>query len=147
MATLLVPNEGITYFWNLGVNGITQYASNNMAVRLFTTSHTPGYTDTYSTYSAIECALSGYSAQTLTSGSFTGTASGGVLSSAASTVTWTFSSYGGGTTIYGVYLHVKSGSSGTTNTCIGACLLDASYVVPSGGGSLSFNLTYVLSHA
>lgn len=124
-------NAGIDYAAKefLNVNSLQ-----NLTVRLFVNNITPGPTDTASSYT--ECTLSGYSNVTLTPGSWSGSSALGVATYTYPTLTFTFSPYAGGTTIYGYFVTIP-GVIG-----ILAERFSTPYAVPAGGGSLTIDTTY-----
>lgn len=133
-------------FTNNGLDPLDQQLLNktgqaNWTLRLFVNSYTPAVTDTPST--PTECSLSGYSAITFSGSTWSGSTTGGVATYTASSQTFTFSSYGGGTTIYGYYLTMLISS---TTYLVAEQLLASSYAVPSIGGSLVINLTETLTY-
>lgn len=125
-------NAGIDYAAKefLNVNSIQ-----NLTVRLYVNNLTPGPTNVASDFT--ECTLSGYAAQTLTPGSWSGSSSGGQATYTYPTLTFSFSPYGGGITIYG-YLLTIPGVIGVL-----AEKFSTPYAVPAGGGSLTIDTTYV----
>lgn len=125
-------NTGLDLFAKVSL-GKTAFAT--LTTRLFTNNVTPAVTDTAGTYT--ECVLTGYAAVDHVPASWTGSASGGVATYTHTTLTFTFSAYAGGTTIYGYYLSVP-GPIGVL-----AELLSVPYAVPAGGGSLTIDVTYL----
>lgn len=124
---------------DLGVQKLNErflHTSSNadLVLRLYTNNHTPVQTDTHSAFTI--CTLSGYADATLTGASWTGSLSSHVWTANYPAVTFNFSAYGGGTTIYGALLE-----DGSNNT-YAAGLLDTPYVVPAAGGSLVINPTW-----
>lgn len=61
--SMKVPKEGQVQFLTDALGG---GSLENWTLRLFSTAHTPAVTDTLATYTAIECAVAGYAAITLT---------------------------------------------------------------------------------
>ena len=125
-------NTGIDYAAKefINVNSLQ-----NLTVRLFTNNITPGPTNVAGDFT--ECALTGYANITLTPGSWSGSSSGGQATYTYPTLTFTFSAYGGGVTIYGYYVTIP-GVIGML-----AERFSTPYAVPSGGGSLTLDTTYV----
>lgn len=113
-------------------NWLNKLAPGNFTVHLYTNNHTPAVTDTVANYT--ETTLSGYAAATLAPASWTGSSSAGTATYNYIALTFNFTAYGGGTTIYGVYITFSDG----TLCCAG--LLDTAFAVPQAGGSLTLNL-------
>jgi hypothetical protein len=109
-------------------------ANADLVLRLYTNNHTPAQSDTHSSYTI--CTLSGYADATLTGASWTGSLSSDVWTASYPAVTFTFSAYAGGTTIYGAVIE-----DGSNNTYL-AGLLDTPFAVPAGGGSLVLTPSY-----
>ncbi len=95
----LWTNEGINHaaLQFLGVD-----AFSTLTLRLFVNNHTPAVTDTNGDYT--ECTLAGYAGVALTPGTWTGGTAAGLADYDYPAITFTFSAYAGGTTIYGYYL-------------------------------------------
>lgn len=124
-------NTGIDYAAQVFLK---KTAEQDLTVRLFTNNHTPVVTDTASAFT--ECALSGYANVTLTPASWSGSTTGGLATYTYPAITFTFNAYAGGTTIYGYYVTIP----GVTGVL--AELFSTPYAVPSGGGTLTVNITY-----
>jgi hypothetical protein len=124
-------NTGIDYKSQLFL-GKTAFAT--LTTRLFTNNHTPGVTDTAASYT--ECALAGYAAAAMVPANWSGSTVAGLATYTHTTLTFTFSAYAGGTTIYGYFVTVP-GLVGVL-----AELFSTPYVVPAGGGSLTVDVTY-----
>ena len=124
-------NGGMDYKANLFMK---RTAEQDLTVRLYTNNITPAVTDTAASYT--ECALAGYANVTLTPANWAGGTAGGISSYAYPTLTFTFSAYAGGTTIYGYFVTIP-GVIGVL-----AELFSVPYVVPPGGGSLTVDVTY-----
>jgi hypothetical protein len=129
----LFGNTGLQTFlqWLLNVN-----APATCQLDLYVNNHTPTVTDTMSAYTI--CTLAGYSALTITPSMWAFNASGGVANGLFPVNTFTFSAYGGGTTIYG-YVLSQGGAF------IAAELYGTPYSVPSGGGALTVGPSAALS--
>jgi hypothetical protein len=127
----LFANTGVDYIAKCALN---KASPSDFIVHLFTNNHTPAVTDSAANYT--ECALSGYASITLSAGTWSGGASGGVATYVYSALGYTFAAYAGGTTIFGAYVTTVSG------VFIGAELISPSYAVPSGGGTLNYTPTY-----
>jgi hypothetical protein len=123
---LAFPDQGENLALEMIVN---KTAAQNLALRVYTSNTTPGESDTEATYT--ECAMSGYSAITLTGASW-GSASGGSIATAQQTFTFT-----GAGTVYGYY--VTQVSSGFM--LYAERFADGPYTYPSGGGTLKFTPT------
>lgn len=130
--TFTLLNDGADYLEQLFVN---KASPANWKVRLYTNNHAPVVTDHASAFT--ECVLSGYALATTVAASWTGSTSAGVATYTYPTITFTFSPYAGGTTIYGAFVADGSG------TCWLAALLDTPFAVPAGGGALTLDLTDV----
>lgn len=100
---------------------------------LYTNSVTPAHGDVNGTYT--ECVLSGYARINIASLVWTPTTISGEGSNLSAAADFTFSAYGGGTTIYGFFLIDED-----SGDIVAAGLLDTAYLVPSGGGTLQFTL-------
>lgn len=127
--TLTLLNDGADFQEQVKLNKKTPA---NWTVRLYTNNHMPAVTDHAAAFT--ECSLSGYGAVATTPASWTGSTAGGVADYTYPAITFTFSAYVGGTTIYGVFIAPGDG------TCWLAGLLDTPYAVPAGGGSLTVSL-------
>ena len=113
----------------------------NWVLHLYTDTGSLAVTDT--TGSRTECALSGYSSITLTGSSWTGSTTGGTASYSFPAQTFTFNSYGGGTTVYGYYITITISA---TTYLVAEQAFATSYAVPSVGGSLVVNLSETLTY-
>jgi hypothetical protein len=123
---LSFPDQGENMALEMLVN---KTAPQNLVLRLYTSNTTPGESDVEGTYT--ECAMSGYSAITLT-GSSWGTAAGGSIAYAQQTFT-----FSGSGTIYGYYVtQVTSGK-----LLFSERFSDGPYTFPSGGGTLKVTPT------
>ena len=131
MATLLLLDLGVQ---KLNERFTHTVSNSDLVLRLYVNNHTPVQTDTHSAFTI--CTLSGYADATLTGSSWTGSLVSHQWQANYPTVTFTFSAYGGGTTIYGVLLE-----DGSNNTYL-AGLLDTPFAVPSAGGSLNVTPAY-----
>jgi hypothetical protein len=127
--------QGVDYRTLLYLN---KASAGNFTLHLYTSNHTPAVGDTNTTYTTIECSLTGYSAHTFAPGDWTGSTTAGVSTYATAGVVFTFSAYAGGTTIYGAYLQNGAGD------VIAAALLDTSFAVPTGGGSVTITPTVTM---
>jgi hypothetical protein len=112
---------------------LNKVANGNLTLRLYTNNHTPAVGDNNAAYT--ECALVGYAAVTLAPGSWTGSSAAGVATYNYIAVTFTFSAYAGGTTIWGAYL-----TNGVPDVML-ASLLDTAFTVPAAGGSVTITMT------
>ncbi len=111
---LLGIEEGIqAYLIKYALNNATPA---NLKLHLYTNNHTPAATDTTANYT--ECTDSGYSAQSLTGGSWTFSDVSNVTTASYPAIVWTFN---GSVTIYGYYV-TDSG----TNKVVWAELFSAS---------------------
>jgi hypothetical protein len=132
-------------FQNNGLNPLNQVILNKATgapwvMHLFTNVITPAVTDTVGSYT--ECVLSGYASTSLTGSSWTGSATAGTDTETYPSITTTFASYAGGTTIYGYYITITVSS---TTYLLCSQNFASGYAVPSGGGSLVINLTETLT--
>lgn len=125
-------NTGIDYAANIFLK---KTAEQDLTARLYVNNHTPAVTDSASDYT--ECTLSGYSNLTLTPGSWTGSTTAGLATYTYPTITFTFSAYAGGVTIYGYFVTIP-GVVGVL-----AELFSTPYAVPAGGGTLTLDITYL----
>ena len=132
-------------FQNNGLNPLNQVILNKATgapwvLHLYTNVITPAVTDTTSSYT--ECAVSGYASVSLTGSSWTGSATAGTDTETYPSITFTFNSYAGGTTIYGY--NVTQTISSTTYQ-LASQNFASNYPIPSGGGQLIVNLTETLT--
>lgn len=132
MATATFLTEGLDIITK---NVLGQGISTIPKLRLFTNNHTPVATDTLATFT--QCTLAGYADVGVAPLTWTGSSAGGVATYTYPTITFTFSAYAGGTTIYGAVLY-----DSTSGKALFAFLLDTPYAVPAGGGTLSVALTW-----
>lgn len=95
--TIMVPNVGEELALK---NFLNHTAPQNQTLKLFQNNITPAETDTAVTYT--ECAITGYSAKSLTGTSWTVTA-GAPSDAAYAEQTWTFTA-GFGATVYGYFV-------------------------------------------
>ncbi len=124
--SLSFPDQGENIALEAIVN---KTAPQNLVLRLYSSNTTPGESDTEATYT--ECAMSGYSAITLTGASW-GSASGGSIAFAQQTFT-----FSGAGTVYGYYMtQVTSGLLVYSER-----FSDGPYTYPSGGGTLKITPT------
>jgi hypothetical protein len=124
-------NTGIDYAANVFLK---RTAEVDLTARLYVNNYTPLVTSTAGNFT--ECTLTGYAALTLTPGSWSGSTSSGLATYTYPTITFTFSPYAGGTTIYGYYVTIPG------VTAVLAELFSTPYAVPAGGGSLTLDVTY-----
>jgi hypothetical protein len=103
-------------------------------LRLYTNNHAPAVGDHFAAFT--ESVLAGYASVDLAPGDWTVTTTAGLSSATHAGITFSFSAYAGGTTIYGYVL-----TYGAT-TAVLAELLGTPYAVPAGGGSLTVTPTY-----
>lgn len=98
------------------------------------------YTPTVSSIQAsfTKCTAPGYADVSLAGGNWTGSTTAGVATYVYPTITFTFSGNGGGQIIYGYAIF-----DDTQGTVLWAGTLGTSYAIPSGGGALLLNLTWV----
>jgi len=96
--------------------------ANNTKLHLFTNNHTPAKADTVSSYT--ECGASGYSAITLSSGSWTYTTQGDEADYATQTFSLTSSA-----TVYGYYVTDTAG----TTLIFAELFSNGPYNIPSSG--------------
>jgi hypothetical protein len=140
MTLLFLPDQAVGNLTTFSLGQNTD-AIALFSYGLYTTNYTPVASDILSTYVAIECVLSGYGRATMAPSAFTG----GVVSHqsqyVAPALTWNFSAYGGGTTIYGLFAMYHDVSP--ADYLIGASLLATPYPVPSGGGSFAITPTWL----
>jgi hypothetical protein len=130
-------NEGADSAAKLSTLGTPTWT--HIWLRLTTTNHTPGNTDTWGANPYTETTLTGYAAIDLTTLSPTLTQTAGVATYTYPTQTFTFS--GGGTaTIYGYYLEIVPSSGGPW--LWGAELFASSYTATGGVGSISCTPTW-----
>jgi hypothetical protein len=108
----------------------TSLAANNTKLHLFTNNVTPAKSDTVGTYT--ECSASGYSAITLSSGSWTVSTVSTTTTAAYATQTFTLTA---SATIYGYYIT----DSGGTNIILSEAF-PAVFNIPSSGGSVAITL-------
>lgn len=127
--TLTLLNDGADFIEQLFLN---KKSPASWKVRLYTNNHAPAVTDSAAAFT--ECVLSGYALVTTTPASWTGSVSAGVATYNYPAITFTFSAYAGGTTIYGVFVAPGDG------TCWLAGLLDTAFAVPAAGGSVTVTL-------
>lgn len=139
MTLLFLPDSSVQYYTSLHLGTATQ-PINNFSFALYTANYAPVLADTLSTYNAIECSLTGYFRQTWVPSNWVGGVTLGIAAYAASAVTFLFSAYGGGTTIYGVYLVITD--SGASQWLGGAQLLGTPYTVPAFGGNYALTPTF-----
>ena len=125
-------NTGIDYAAQVFLK---KTAEVDLTTNLYVNNHTPGVTDTLASYTL--CSLTGYSAFTHVPANWSGSTSAGLATYTYPTITFTFSPYAGGTTIYGYVVSIP-GSIGVL-----AELFSTPYIVPSGGGSLTVDVTYL----
>lgn len=125
MATLTWLNGGVDHLLRLFLN---KDSLHDVSIGLYTNNHTPAVSDGLGSYTL--CTLTGYAAVDTTPSSWAGGPAAGVATYTYPAITFNFSAYAGGTTIYGVVLYDGSG------TAWAAALLDTPYAVPAGGGSL-----------
>jgi hypothetical protein len=122
--------QGVDFLTNVILN---KTSAGNWTLRLYQNNHTPAVGDTNANYT--ETTLAGYSAHTFAPGDWSGSSTAGVSTYSTSAVTFTFSAYAGGTTIYGAYITDAAGD------VIAASLLDTTFAVPTGGGSITITPT------
>jgi hypothetical protein len=113
-------------------------AQGTIDLDLYTNNHTPVATDTIAAYTL--CTLAGYAQLAFTPASWAFNATGGQANALYPNNTFTFSAYGGGTTIYGYVVSVGG---------VGVCaeLYGTPYSVPSGGGALTVGPSALLKAA
>jgi hypothetical protein len=138
MTLLFLPDVSVAFYASQ-ISGTEMADVENFTFALYVTNYAPVLADTMSTYNAIECGLDGYVRQTWTPASWVGGVTAGVYAAAASAVTFVFLAYGGGATIYGVYLIVTLYDA--TQWLGGAQLLPTPYLVPALGGSYAITPT------
>jgi hypothetical protein len=139
MGNLFLPNQAVDYLTRRQLGTFTP-TSLPYTYGLYTTLYTPTLTDTIALYLGIECSLSGYAEVVVVASAWSGSTTGGVSSYLTPAYTYTFSAYGGGTTIYGLFQFGYDASGAKVLT--GATLLDVPYIVPSVGGSWTFTPTW-----
>lgn len=100
---LVFSDEGAGQLAASYLNKTQPAGGNNLTLKLFTSNTTPSDTDTAATYT--EAAGGGYAAKTLTAGSWTVSAVGGIQQGAYAQQTFTFTgALTGSATIYGYYI-------------------------------------------
>lgn len=127
----LFLNDGIEFAAQLFLN---LASPEDLTVRLYDNNFTPTVTSVAADFD--ETTLTGYSNVTLDPGDWSGGVASGIASYTQPTLTFTFSPYAGGTTIYGYFVTVP-GVIG-----ILAERFTTPYAVPSAGGELTLDITY-----
>lgn len=120
---LLVPNEGEVQILGIAINNV---ANENLLLKLFATNVTPAEADTSASYT--EVTATGYSAITLTKGSWSIANVGGVTTATYPEQTFTMTS---ATNCYGYYV-----VGATSGKVFWAESFGSNYAIPSGGGSI-----------
>ena len=140
MTLLFLPDQAVLNLttFSLGQNALP---ISKFSWALYTADYDPVPADILSTYEAIECVLSGYGRASMVPSAYTGGIVAHQGAYTAPALTWNFSAYGGGTTIYGVFAMYHDASP--ADYLIGASLLGTPYPVPSGGGSFAITPTWL----
>lgn len=120
---LLAPNEGEVQMLGIAINNV---ANENLLLKLYKNNITPSEGDTASTYTEVTAA--GYSAKTLTKGSWSIANVAGVT-----TATYAEQSFDmtAATDCYGYYV-----VGATSGNVFWAESFGSNYAIPSGGGSI-----------
>lgn len=137
MAFMFLSNEALDNLTKQAIFKATVSGTNKLG--LFISDLTLALTDTISTYTAVEATVSGYAPASLTNSSWTGSTSSGVAAYTYPTITFTFTSNMAVQTLYGVFLY---NDNGMVKTLWGAKKLVTPYLVPPGGGSLLYDLSW-----
>jgi hypothetical protein len=137
MAFFFLSNEALD---NITLNTTQKTVmSGTLKLGLFVSNLTLALSDVMATFTAVEATVSGYSPISLTTSSWSGSTSGGVSLYTYPTVTWTFTANTAVQTVYGVFFY---SDNGMVKKLVGAKKLASSYLVPPGGGSLNFDLSW-----
>jgi hypothetical protein len=140
MTLLFLPDVGVNNLALFGF-GANTYPIQWIYWGLYISNYTPIASDTLTTYTAIECALSGYAEQRYAPTVYVGGVVTHQAQYAAPAFVFSFSAYGGGTTIYGVFAYFED--TQPNSWLIGASLLGTPYPVPAGGGSYAITPTWL----
>ena len=142
MPLFFLPDEAVQNWANY-TSGRLSYYVENYYYGAYTSNYTPVSTDTLLTYTVMECVIPLYARATMASTTWAGGIVANQWVAVAPALTITFGAYGGGTTIYGLFLVLED--SGGNFVLGGASLLASPYLVPAVGGFLAFtptNLVY-----
>lgn len=129
--TLTLVNSGVTRETSLILNNGDSLG--DLTAHLYVNNHTPSVTDSVGAYT--ECTAPGYASLDLVGANWSLVTSAGACTATYPSFTETFTA-GSGQTVYGVYLTDPTGALHS------AGLLTTPFVIPSGGGSITLDLTY-----